>query len=144
MSPRIALAPALYSLLALLFLSLTPIRVRAETIVTVVDYQFVPRDVVITLGETVTWTWGDGFHTTTNGAGPDDLTAGLLWDAFVFQGQKTLSFTFTSLGDYPYFCRFHEALNMKGSVKVLRYKILRHNDKSPGDATWGEIKSLYR
>jgi plastocyanin len=158
MHPRSASFSALSSLLAVLFLSIATPSAFGDVNVTVTDYAFTPRDVVISIGETVTWTWVDGFHTTTNGANSDDPNAGLLWDSFLFSGQKTASFTFATAGQYPYFCRFHDALDMKGTVKVMRYRVSAVEAKTgpgaqgaagdPSDpaepTSWGLIKSLYR
>lgn len=141
-------APALI-VLALLAISQPPVTAGAEVIITVADYSFEPRNAVVGAGETVTWIWSDGFHTTTNGNGIDDPNGGLLWDSFLFPGQKSFSYVFTTPGVYPFFCRFHEALDMKGSVKVLRIRFASNREKAAGPeplepASWGAIKSLYR
>jgi len=63
-------------------------------------------DPVINLGDTVTWVWTNGHHSTT--ATPGQLES---WDS----GQQTFgtatnfSHTFTNLGTYNYFCTVHSS-----------------------------------
>ena len=42
---------------------------------------FVPQDITITAGETVSWAWSSGIHTVTNGFGAADPNAGTHFDA---------------------------------------------------------------
>ena len=135
-------------LVALCLLAAPVVARAAEVIITVTDYSFTPSDVTIGVGDTVKWQWLDGVHTTTSGAGDSDPNAGGLWDQMLFAGQESLSHTFTAPGEYPFFCRFHEALNMKGSVSVNRIRNWAAREKSPGDdhgpASWGMVKGLFR
>lgn len=134
---RIPSAVVLLGLLALLLPSVLASSARADVTVIVGDFVFIPQDVTIDPGETVTWSWFKGFHTTTNGTGDSDPQAGLLWDALVFAGAPTAQMTFTTPGVYPYYCRFHIELNMVGSVTV------RQPPTSTEPTTWGAIKSIY-
>jgi plastocyanin len=73
--------------------------------------------VTIFQGETVLWKWVSGLHTVTDGTGAADPTAGSLFDQTISSGE--FAFTFDDPGVVPFFCRFHEGLNMKGAVVVL-------------------------
>lgn len=134
---RIPLVSLILLLLALLFLFLIPVRARADQTVLVTDFSFTPRDLTIDVGETVTWQWVKGFHTTTNGIDENDPNAGNLWDALLFSGQKTAVYQFNEAGFFPYFCRFHTDLNMFGSVTV-------NPPMATETRSWGMIKALYR
>ena len=134
---RIPLLSVVLLLLALLFLFLIPIRARADQTVQVTDFAFIPPSITVNVGETVTWQWIKGFHTTTNGIDENDPNAGTLWDAQLFSGKKTASYQFNQAGLFPYFCRFHTILGMFGSVTV-------NPATSTESTSWGLIKSLYR
>jgi hypothetical protein len=62
-------------------------------------------DPVINLGDTVTWVWTNGTHSTT--ATPGQLES---WDSGI-QGTVgfTFSHTFTNLGMYNYYCKVHSS-----------------------------------
>ncbi|MBF0558009.1 MAG: Ig-like domain-containing protein [Nitrospirae bacterium] len=85
--------------------------------VSVRDFAFSPSTVTINVGDTVRWTDATGTHTTTSGSG---CTANGLWDSgtALLSPGGTYSRTFNSAGTYPYFCSFHCALGMTGSVVV--------------------------
>lgn len=133
---RIPFLTVLLVLLAVLLLFLIPVKARADVTVQAGDFWFSPAEVTISTGETVTWVIVKGFHTSTNGTGEADPNAGTLWDALVFSGQDA-QYTFTTPGVYPYFCRFHETLNMFGTITVL-------GATNTENVTWGEVKSLFR
>jgi plastocyanin len=92
----------------------------ADVPVTMVGFEFSPRDLIVQAGETVTWFNPEGmFHTVTDGEGSLDPEAGVVFDTY-FLGdiEQTFSYVFSDSGVYPYFCRFHEELNMVGTVTV--------------------------
>ena len=72
----------------------------------------------INQGQTILWKWVTGTHTVTNGTGAADVNAGLLFDAPLTSTALTFSYQFDTPGTYPFFCRVHEGLNMKGVVVV--------------------------
>ena len=75
---------------------------------------FVPADITIDPGDVVKWVWIGGIHTTTSGAGgPDGL-----WDAPIDMANTSFQYTFNTPGSFPYFCRFHVALGMNGTITV--------------------------
>ena len=88
------------------------------------SFRFQPAELTVAAGTTVTWTNDDAIlHTVTTGTSvkkddfgnydiaPDGRVNGTLAD----KGQ-TFSFTFTTPGDYAYFCSRHN--NMSGRVVV--------------------------
>jgi plastocyanin len=82
--------------------------------VNTINNVFVPADLTILPGDVVRWVWGGGIHTTTSGAGgPDGL-----WDAPIDMANTSFQYTFNAPGSFPYFCRFHVALGMAGTITV--------------------------
>jgi glucose/arabinose dehydrogenase/plastocyanin len=80
--------------------------------------------VIISVGDTVRWIWKGGVHTVTSGDGAADPEAGDLFDAPINGSNQNFSFTFTEAGTFPYFCRPHEGLNMKGVIVVCEESTL--------------------
>jgi plastocyanin len=113
-------ARVLAGLIALLLDALAA-PVLADVTVTMMGFEFSPREVTIQAGEAVTWLNSDEmFRTTTNGSGSGDPEAGVLFDWSFFGGTgEMFTYAFETAGTYPYFCRFHEALNMLGAVTVM-------------------------
>ena len=75
---------------------------------------FIPADVSINIGETVTWSNDDSAaHTVTSGVpgAPDGV-----FDSSLFMASTTFSHTFDEVGEYDYFCMVHPW--MTGKVKV--------------------------
>jgi plastocyanin len=88
-----------------------------------------PVDTVqISVGETVEWVRSDGSHSTTNGTGSGDPQAGSLFDVMM-PPTNSFSFTFTTAGTFPFFCRPHEGFGMRGYVVVAEV-----TDLTPIDA----------
>ena len=80
------------------------------------DSLFDPPDVTISAGETVAWV-NDGSlpHTSTSGTG---CTADGTWNSGTLGNGESWSRTFTEAGTYPYYCTFHCAMGMTGTVTV--------------------------
>jgi len=76
---------------------------------------FIPADVTINVGGTVTWFNDDtAAHTVTSGSavdGPDGT-----FDSSLFMAGTTFDHTFDAVGEYPYFCMVHPW--MQGNVQV--------------------------
>ena len=89
-------------------------------VVAVRDDFYKPATLKIKKGTTVRWTNASSVqHTVTSGASSQLLDKpGAVFDAPLAPG-GTFQFTFNQVGVYPYFCRFHEGMGMKGRVKVL-------------------------
>jgi plastocyanin len=96
-------------------------RVWADVTITMVGFEYSPRDVTAQVGETITWVNPEGMaHTVTDGLGSGDPAAGLLFDVLFLDGpEQTFSHAFADTGVYSIFCRFHEALNMTGTITVV-------------------------
>ena len=87
-------------------------------------FRFQPPELTVAAGTTVTWTNGDAIlHTVTTGTsvkkdnfGNYDITPDGRVDGTLPDEGTTFSFTFTTPGDYAYFCSRHN--NMTGRVVV--------------------------
>jgi plastocyanin len=81
---------------------------------------FSPSSVTIRVGGTVRWrNTGSVVHTVTSGASSmASSNPGALFDHNPLAPGGIFEFTFTAAGTQPYFCRFHEAMGMKGTVVV--------------------------
>lgn len=77
------------------------------------SYKFVPADVVVAKGSTVTWTNHDNFTHSVQFLDGGLPTEPMLMDP----GGKTATFTFDQPGTYHYQCSLHPQ-NMKGTVTV--------------------------
>jgi len=77
---------------------------------------FLPSDVTVSVGDTVTWTNDSSvIHTVTSG-NPDDGPDGVFDSSIVMSGD-TFTHTFTETGQYEYFCSIHPW--MTGTVVVV-------------------------
>ena len=107
------------ALLTALGFILSAMPVLAVTVqVQQVALTFSPNDITINEGDTVEWVWNSLAHTVTSGTGSGDQDVGVLFDEILDSLNPTVSFTFNTAGDYPYFCRPHELQNMNGIVRV--------------------------
>jgi plastocyanin len=68
-----------------------------------------PNPIEVDVGQTITWV-NDDFviHTATSADG--------IFDSNIMQRGQTFSYTFDTLGEYPYYCDLHP--NMVGTVRV--------------------------
>jgi plastocyanin len=82
-------------------------------------FTFAPAHLTVPAGTTVRWTNRGAIpHTVTSGASSRAAdNPGALLDRRLPSG-ATVEFTFSSAGDWPYFCRFHEGMGMVGLVTV--------------------------
>ncbi len=91
----------------------------ATATVTVRNYEFSPASITVSRGDTVRWQWESGSHTVTSGASSQPADdPGALFDASINSVNTDFSYVFDTPGDYPYFCRPHELMGMRGSVTV--------------------------
>jgi|GEM_PF-689030 len=88
----------------------SPTLATAPGAVGIVDYEFVPEQIDIAVGETVTWTNQDAFDHWVLSVTPDAIDSATMVQA------NSYSQTFTEPGTYEYFCNIHNI--MKGSVVV--------------------------
>ena len=76
--------------------------------VTIDNFTFTPAQLTVKIGDTVTWTNHDDIPHTVVSAGK--------YRSKTMDTDGTFSFTFTSAGDYKYFCSLHP--HMTGMIKV--------------------------
>jgi len=96
-------------LMAAALLSPLGSRAQAEEIkVSLDNFTFAPNEVKVKVGDTVTWTNHDDIPHTVVSAGK--------FRSKTMDTDGTFSFTFTSAGDYKYFCSLHP--HMTGMIKV--------------------------
>src|SRR5271154_4627548 len=76
-------------------------------------------DPVITVGDTVTWVWSGGTHSTT--AAPGQLES---WDSGVQSTGATFSHTFTQLGTFNYYCMIHGVSTGCRGVGAMSGKVI--------------------
>ena len=89
--------------------------------------------VEILVGDTIVWKNADtAVHTVTSGTaadGPDDL-----FDSGLFGPGKSFSYTYTEIGDFPYYCIVHPW--MEGVIIVTAgYSLLPNVGKEVGDGS---------
>jgi plastocyanin len=79
-------------------------------------YLYQPNTTQVKVGDTVSWTNDDDtLHTVTSGSGTDENT-GASFDSGMMGAGKIFEHTFTTAGEYPYFCIVHP--DMIGKVIV--------------------------
>ncbi|MFN3432262.1 MAG: plastocyanin/azurin family copper-binding protein [Candidatus Sericytochromatia bacterium] len=90
-----------------------PTAAPAEAVTVIVkDFEFVPGNLTIAPGTTVTWKFeGPAPHTSTSSAG-----ASVRWDSGTKQAGESFSFTFDAAGTHYYHCTLHP--RMQGRVTV--------------------------
>jgi plastocyanin len=81
---------------------------------------FLPNPVNVRVGDTITWINNDdsspAFHTVTSGFGSNDTNLGRVFDSglsgpnALTTVDKMFSHTFTSAGEFPYFCQLHPTM----------------------------------
>jgi plastocyanin len=95
-----------------LFLALFDAAFAASThIVQMGNFNFTPRVLTITNGDTVTWMNNSGLpHDSTSSNG--------IWASPVFQAPTTYSRQFNTAGAFPYYCFTHRFNNQNGTIIV--------------------------
>lgn len=71
-------------------------------------------DLTVDIGDTVRWTWTSINHTVTSNVGSTETFD----SGFLGPIGSTYSHTFTLEGANPYYCAFHGALSMSGTITV--------------------------
>ena len=79
-----------------------------NTVVSIDNFSFAPQTLTVKAGTTVTWTNHDDIPHTVVSAGK--------FRSKTMDTDNSFSFTFTSAGDYKYFCSLHP--HMTGMIKV--------------------------
>lgn len=110
---HLALGPALVVLLAACGAAATPgPPVRTTNVDLPPSYRFAPIDIVVSAGDTVTWTNTDNFSHSVQ-----FLDGGLPTDPLIMDLGDSATFTFNQPGLIHYHCSFHPN-DMKGTVTV--------------------------
>jgi len=90
----------------------------APTDVTIMNFEFMPNDITITVGQTVTWTNRDAIeHTVTTQTGEGTLVPDGIFDSSILNEGDVFSYTFIRAGVYHYYCIPHGS-SMQGIVRV--------------------------
>ena len=85
--------------------------------VDVSNFVFTPANTTITEGDTVTWKWVSGSHTTTS----DSTSGSNSWTSPINSTQQKFSFVITSSGVHHFYCKFHGGpggVGMSGTITV--------------------------
>lgn len=88
----------------------TPARAQDVHEVMVLNFQFFPSDITVRTGDTVLFIWVEGAHTVSSNDG--FFESGLQFTGFMFPVQ------FPIAGEFRYFCRPHQLLDMVARVRV--------------------------
>ena len=108
--------PVLAPLALLVLLAAAAPASAAERIANVIDFEFQPKELQIDPGDTVTWTFTDGGHTTTSDPGQAEK-----WNSGPAANPAGFRFShsFNTPGRYSYICIPHGSF-MTGVVQVGR------------------------
>ena len=91
-------------------------------------------DIEIVTGDTIIWKNADtAAHTVTSGTpvdGPDNI-----FDSGFFQPGKSFSYTFTQVGNYPYYCLLHPWMDGVVTVVAAGHSIIPNVGKQVGDGS---------
>ena len=102
-------------LLAALLTGSVSVGWAADHKIRVSDFEFTPSSVNALAGDTITWVWQNGMHTTTS----RDIPPGARqWDKPIDESSRQFRMQVTVAGRYMYGCRFHFAQGMKGIIVV--------------------------
>ena len=93
------------------FLAASTARAAIVT-VNVESFTFTPSDVTVAPGDTVRWVWLAGGHSTTSDTG--------IWDSLLRSAGDVFDFTFTTVGNFPYYCSVHGAPGGVGMSAIIR------------------------
>ena len=102
-------------LLAALLIGSVSVASAADHRVRVSDFRFTPRNVNAVGGDTITWVWQNGMHTTTSVNIPPGA---MPWDAPIDSTHTQFRIRLTVAGTYSYHCNFHFAQGMTGTIVV--------------------------
>lgn len=101
---------------ALLALLSAPVISHAATIIVEVEnYEFDPSSFTANVGDTIIWSWDEGFHTTTSYIIPGGAAS---WDQPINSGSTTFTYVPTVAGNYDYICSPHASIGMTGNFTV--------------------------
>ena len=114
-------------LLAALLIGSVSATWSADHRVTVSNFVFTPSTVNAVVGDTISWTWVNGMHTTTAVSIPQGARR---WNKPIDVSHPRFRMRVTVAGTYDYRCNFHFAQGMVGTIVV--------SAASPGQASPGQ------
>ena len=118
MMPRALKFHVLFACLVTLLIGKS-VQAAVHTVQVGVDgFSFVSADLTIIQGDTVDWVWVGGSHTVTSGTCPTCPNNGVEFDSGPLLFPTTFSHTFTTTGDFPYYCVPHRLFGMTGTIRV--------------------------
>jgi amicyanin len=89
-----------------------PGQARSPVNASIANFVFEPKELVVTVGTTVTWVNADDVpHTVTSSASPP------VFGSQALETNDTFSFVFKTAGTYDYFCKLHPTMIGKVVVK---------------------------
>ena len=102
-------------LLAALLIGSVSATWAADHRVTVSNFVFTPSTVNAAVGDTITWVFQNGMHTTTSTTVPPHARP---WDAPIDSSHTRFRIRLRVAGTYSYHCNFHFAQGMVGTITV--------------------------
>ncbi len=89
----------------------------------VANFQFTPSTINAVVGDSITWTWVGGSHTTTcdpasQGTGNSLPAGAATWNSPMNATNTTFTYQLTVAGTYNYYCIPHAVFGMKGVINV--------------------------
>jgi plastocyanin len=102
-------------LLAALLIGSVSAAWSADHPVTVSNFVFTPSTVNAVVGDTISWTWVNGMHTTTAVSIPQGARR---WNKPIDVNRLRFRMRVTVAGTYNYRCNFHFAQGMTGTIVV--------------------------
>lgn len=111
-------------LAAILVFFFAPFTHATKYVIDVTNNKFTPNDIAIDIGDTVTWDFLEGSHTTTSGV---SCVSNGIWDSGTKDSGTTYMRVFDSAGAFPYYCTHHCADAMVGQVRVRTSSIDKEN-----------------
>ena|SRR5689334_14209535 len=102
-------------LLAVLLIGSVSATWAADHRVTVSNFVFTPSTVNAAVGDTITWVFQNGMHTTTSTTVPPHARP---WDAPIDSTHLRFRIRLRVAGTYSYHCNFHFAQGMVGTLTV--------------------------
>ena len=99
----------IYKTTAIMLLALASYMPAIATthMVTVNNNFFAPDNINVTVGDTIMWMWGQGFHTTTSTSVP---AGAISWDQQINNSAVSFAYVVQVPGVYQYQCNFHSGM----------------------------------
>ncbi len=112
-NPKFFYMKSIFILFIVIFSSMISSAAKKFTI-TVSNFQFSPSNLNVSVGDTVSWVWESGSHTTTSTSIPAGAAN---WDSPISTTSTTFEYVITVPGTYNYWCAIHQ-LAMVGAINA--------------------------